>query len=80
MRENPDSPETLNNLAVCLIRSSEEIEESKNLLRKATKIKPDYLDAKHNLKLLSTPLFDARELILTAKPLRRELTHIDNYK
>lgn len=78
--KNPDSPETLNNLAVCLIRSSEEIEEPKNLLSKATKIKPDYLDAKHNLKLLSTPLFDARELILTAKPLRRELTHIDNYK
>ncbi|MEK9635017.1 MAG: hypothetical protein VW622_14355, partial [Opitutae bacterium] len=67
-------------LALCLSRSSEEIEEHKNLLSKATKIKPEYLDAKHNLTLLSTPLFDARELILTAKPLRRELTHIDNYK
>lgn len=78
--ENPERPEALNNLAVCLIRSNKEIAEAKNLLTKATKINSDYLDAKNNLLLLSTDFSRDQELSLTAKPLRTELTHIDNYK
>ena len=78
--ENPAQPEALNNLAVCLIRSSGEIKEARDLLTKATRINPNYLDAKNNLMLLSKDLFDAQELNLTIKPLRTKLTHIDNYK
>ncbi len=77
--ENPERPEVLNNLAVCLIHSTGEIEEAKNLLTKAKRINPNYLDAKNNLRLLSKDFYDTQELNLTRKPLRTELTHIDNY-
>ena len=77
---NSDPPEALNNLAVCLIRSSGEISEARVLLTKATGINPNYLDAKNNLLIISAELFDPEKLSLTTKPLRTELTHIDNYK
>lgn len=77
---NPGLPESLNNLSVCLMRSSGEIEQARDLLTKATRINPNYLDAKNNLRVISTDMFDVQELSLTLKPLRTELTHIDNYK
>gem|GEM_PF-2959935 len=77
---NSDSPEALNNLAVCLVHSKNEIVEAKNLLLKATRINSNYLDAKNNLRLLSTNYSVSKKLALTVKPLRTRLTHIDNYK
>jgi glycosyltransferase involved in cell wall biosynthesis len=77
---NSDPPEALNNLAVCLIHSTNEIAEAKDLLIKATKINSNYLDAKNNLLLLSTDYSGSKKLTLTVKPLRTGLTHIDNYK
>lgn len=77
---NSDPPEALNNLAVCLLRSSGKIPEAHDLLTRATTINPNYLDAKNNLLLISTDLFDPEVLRLTIKPLRTELTHIDNYE
>ena len=77
---NSDPPEALNNLAVCLIRSSGEISEARVLLTRATEINPNYLDAKNNLLMISAELFDPEKLSLTIKPLRTELTHIDSYE
>lgn len=79
-QKNSDPPEALNNLAVCLLRSSQETKHARNLLSRATRINPNYLDAKNNLHLTSTNLFNPEELRLTLKPLRTELTHIDNYE
>jgi len=78
--KNPDCPESLNNLAVCLLHSSKEIEQARDLLTKATRMNPNYLDAKNNLRVISSELFNVQDLNLTTKPLRTELTHIDNYK
>lgn len=79
-KTNSDPPEALNNLAVCLIRSSGEISEARVLLTRATEINPNYLDAKNNLLMISAELFDPEKLSLTIKPLRTELTHIDSYE
>jgi len=78
-KKRPNLPEAFNNLSVCLISSSRETVKAKELLSKAIRINPNYLDAKKNLLILETENFHVEQLHLTKKPLRSELTHIDNY-
>ena len=75
----PEHPECLNNLAVCLVRIDRSLDEAASLLQLAREKNPDYLDARHNQSLLKTDSFDVGQLILTLKPLRPNLTHLDKY-
>ena len=75
----PEHPECLNNLAVCLARIDESYENITSLLARACEQNPDYLDARNNHSLLISDSFDDGQLILTLKPLRPNLTHLDKY-
>ena len=75
----PEHPECLNNLAVCLVHIDRSLDEAASLIQLAREKNPDYLDARHNQSLLKTDSFDVGQLILTFKPLRPNLTHLDKY-
>ena len=75
----PEHPECLNNLAVCLVRIDRSLDEVASLIQLAREKNPDYLDARHNQSILKTDSFDVGQLILTVKPLRPNLTHLDKY-
>jgi len=75
----PEHPECLNNLAFCLCNIDGPNDEAVSLLQFAREKNPDYLDARHNQSLLISDSFDVWQLILTMKPLRQNLTHLDKY-
>jgi glycosyltransferase involved in cell wall biosynthesis len=75
----PENTESLNNLAVCLLKSQKRTPIACKLLKNALKLNPNYLDARYNLKAIESSKAHLGDLKLTLKPLRSELTHIDNY-
>lgn len=75
----PKNTESLNNLAVCLLKSQKTPHIALKLLQKSLNLNPDYLDARHNLEELESTKSNLDVLKLTLKPLRSELTHVDGY-
>ena len=75
----PQNTESLNNLAVCLLKSQKTPHIALKLLQKSLNLNPDYLDAWHNLEELKSIKPNLDDLKLTLKPLRSELTHVDDY-
>ena len=78
-KEFPQNSESINNLAFCVVKSQNNPLIACELLGKSLELTPDYLDAKHNLEIIKSPEPVLGDLKLTLKPLRSELTHIDNY-
>ena len=78
-KEFPKNSESINNLALCLARSQDNPPIACKLLEESLELNPDYLDAKHNMDIVTSPKPVLDDLKLTLKPLRSELTHIDNY-
>ena len=78
-QENPEIPESLNNLSVCMVFNSENTNTVKKHLMRATQLNPNYLDARANLELVQKTNFNHLKLKITDRPLRKILTHIDNY-
>ena len=78
-QENPEIPESLNNLSVCMVFNSENTDTVKKHLMRATQLNPNYLDARANLELVQKTNFNHLKLKITDRPLRKILTHIDNY-
>ena len=78
-KEFPKNSESINNLALCLARSQNNPPIVCKLLQESLDLNPDYLDAKHNLEIIKSPNHVLGDLKLTLKPLRSNLTHIDNY-
>ena len=62
-----------------MLFNSEDTKSAKKYLLKATKLNPDYLDAKANLELIKKSKLNHLKLKITDRPLRKILTHIDNY-
>lgn len=75
----PKNTESLNNLAVCLLKSQKTPHIALKLLQNSLNLNPDYLDARHNLEVLEATKSKLDDLKLTLKPLRSELTHVDGY-
>jgi glycosyltransferase involved in cell wall biosynthesis len=78
-QENPEIPESLNNMSVCMVFNSENNNTVKKHLMRATQLNPNYLDARANLELVKKTNFNHLKLKITDRPLRKILTHIDNY-
>jgi tetratricopeptide (TPR) repeat protein len=78
-KEFPQNSESINNLAVCMLRTNNNTDVPCKLLRKSLELNPNYLDARHNLSIIDKDKTNSVSLKITLKPLRSELTHIDNY-
>ena len=78
--ENPNKPECFNNLAVCIIHNSKNKTYATELLEKAIRLNRNYLDAQKNLKYVKNPSIKTNKLLITKRPLREVLTHIDSYE
>jgi glycosyltransferase involved in cell wall biosynthesis len=79
-KENPNKPECFNNLAVCIIHNSKNKTYATELLEKAIRLNRNYLDAQKNFQFLKNPSVKTNNLLITKRPLREVLTHIDSYE